>query len=272
MKKRSQSTRTALLVSVTALLVVALLLLVYFQAVRKKTSQGIVLPPDGSAVSPPLEPNEPDEKLFLTVDKDNVLQIIRSLTRPAYYHQSMTATLYWAEGQVEKTIDLYCRGTVVKAVIQEPGQTKSMLSDGQTVYVWYDGDETAFQTQLQPGATLEELLGIPTYETVLSLPEDAVIEASYLTLGDAEPTACIYLSCRLTPDGYTDRYWIDVKNQMLYRADAQFKDEQFYAVQQTAITVYSENDDTVTWDFKLPDGTEPFSKALTEIETPQPSE
>ena len=85
------------------------------------------------------------------------------------------------------------------------------------------------------GTTLEELLGIPTYETVLRMPEDAVLEASYLTLGDAEPTACIYLSCRLTPDGYTDRYWIDVKNQMLYRADAQFKDEQFYAVQQLSL-------------------------------------
>ncbi len=269
MKKKTNQLRTAVLVCVIAVCAVALLLVVYFHSIGNRTGEGITLPAEGMEL-PNTTPSDPvDTEIFLTITRENVLNVIRSLQRPSCYHQTFTATIYWEGDEAQRTVDLYCQGDIVKGVITEPNQTKHILSNGTDVYVWYEGETDYFLTQLPETTTIDDILGLPTYETVLELPEDSILEASYVQLDGETPVSCIYIACQLQEDGYVDQYWVDVKNQTLYRANAKFGTEQIYEIQQTAVSVCASGEE-VTWDFRLPDGSELFGKATTETEMPQP--
>ena len=261
--RKDQQLRQALLAAAAAVCVAALLLVVYFFGAGRRSGGSITLPQDGAAETPERPQDPQTAAQFLTVDRETILPLLRSLSRPACYYQALTATLYWDQSEAAKTVEVYRLGQVIKGIVRQGTETKYLLTDGQTLYVWYEGDGTAFSTRLSSDTALDDLLGIPTYETVLQLPEDAVVEAGYVEMGETETCPCVYLACQVSEDGYTDRYWIDVESQMLYRADAQFADQQIYLVQQTAFTACTPGPETADWTFSLPDGTEPFLEALS---------
>jgi len=262
MGKKRSNVRTAFIVITAALCVLALLLGIYYHSQTNGNDVSITLPQTQSAVGSKPQ-NQLPEDPFLTVTRDNVLDILRSLIRPSGYHQAFSATTHWSEGDITSTIDLYEKNGVTKAVIRENNRDKHLLSDGKTLYLWYEKSETeVFRTDLADGTTLEDILGIPTYETVLNLPAETVLEAGYLMLGDADGTPCIYVACQLNDTEYMDRYWIDVENQVLYRADAQHAERQIYLIQQENLEILPHGETERDAVFTLPDGSSPFDQQL----------
>lgn len=262
MGRKWSRVRTAVIAAAAAFTVLALLLGIYYGSQMGNQDSGITLPQTQSTVTAK-PPSQLLEDPFLTVTRENVLDILRSLVRPIGYHQVLSATTYWSEGDLTVDVDLYGKNGVLKAKVHDGTHIKHFLSNGETLYLWYEQEkDEVFQTILAEGTTLEDLLGVPTYETVMRLPEESILEAGYLTLGEADGTPCIYIACGLKDSMYTDRYWIDVENQILYRADGQQGESQIYLLEQKSLEILPQGETELDDVFMLPDGSCPFEQQL----------
>ena len=96
--------------------------------------------------------------------------IVRYLHRPQYYHQSYTITRQMGGAASESTAELWVSDTRVCAVLTSAAGEKHLLTDGQTLYVWYASDEKVRQLPVAADVTMDELTGIPTYEQLDTLP------------------------------------------------------------------------------------------------------
>ncbi len=249
MKKRP-GIRSAGIVLTAAAAVVCLLVGAFVLSMRGGTRDTIVLPEDaGSAPSeqPAVESGEP----FLEVDRENVQQVLTTLARPAAYVQGLEVTSFWEHGAAEATVRIWCSGNLRRAQITAGQQTQNLLTDGETVWLWYDGDARA----LTPDAsvTFDDLIGIPTYELLVDIPPETIDEASFVTLDEPAGLSCLYLS--VTDGAYTERYWVDVNTRLLCRADTLQDGERIYRLLQTDCQTMSPGDTALADVFRLPDGT-----------------
>lgn len=66
-------------------------------------------------------------------------------------------------------VDVWASGGRVRAESTDSFETRYLLTDGETVCIWYEG-ETPTAFSMQDGATYEDLAGLPTYEDIIRLP------------------------------------------------------------------------------------------------------
>lgn len=235
---------SAALLAVLALLVVALL------GVRGGTRNTIVLPDADAPAEPELAP-APAEALFVAIDRGNIQAALDGMRRPEACHQTLSLVSYWENGSAETTVELWYSGNLARAQVQESRRTRHLLTDGQTLWLWYEGGEAV---ALTPDASVgfDDLIGIPTYEALSSIPEAEILDAGFVTL-DAG-VSCLYIAAQ---DGeIEERYWVDTATQLLYRADAFQGAEQTYQLRQRGCEVLSAADAAMAGVFRLPDGTE----------------
>ena len=127
--------------------------------------------------------SQPDENepALLEVTRENVQSIVRSLHRPQYYHQTYTITRQMNGAVSETSAELWVADTRVCAVLTTASGEKHILTDGETLYVWYAGDETVRTLAASQDATMDELIGIPTYEQVGAMPPAAITDGEFIT-------------------------------------------------------------------------------------------
>lgn len=241
--------RAAGIVAATSLAVVALLLAAVLLTIRSGTRATIVLP-DTPPPAAPETPDPPPEVLFVEVGRDNIQKILAGMERPEAYHQIVTVSTLWSGGTSDKTVEIYRSGPLVLAGISDGARSRSLLTDGETVWIWYEGEREARALAPDPSIGFDDLLGIPTYETVASIEPDAVADAGFVTLDDS---GCLYVS---SADGiYEDRYWIDTDTRLLCRADGLEDGQLTYQLRQTFQEVLTAGDAALRDRFRLPDGT-----------------
>lgn len=239
--------RTLGIVTAAVLLVSGLLLAAVLSNIRGGRRSTITLP-DGPLPVPPEQEGPPVEDLFVEVERENIQSILASMRRPESYHQILTVTRCWHGGSSSRTVELYRSGELAFAAITGEGRDRSLLTDGQTVWLWYAGDQQVRTLSPDPSVTFDDLTGIPTYETVSSLPADSIAEAGFVTLDGA---SCLYVSAR---DGASEeRYWVDASTRLLCRADALEGDQLTYQLRQGLWEIPDEG--TLQTIFRLPDGT-----------------
>lgn len=251
MKKRP-GFRSAGIVIAATLLVVCLLVAVVLISIRGGTRDGITLPEAGGSTETEQTPTS-EEDLFLEVDRENVQAVLETMERPAAYHQVLTVTNLWENGSAETTVELWCSGDLIRAQRTDDGQVENLLTDGNTVWIWYDGETTARALTPEESVSFDDLTGIPTYETLSAIPVSAIREAGFVTLDPSAGLNCLYLA---VVDGeYEDRYWVDVSNQLLCRADTLLDGTQTYQLRQVSCQALSQEDTALRNVFQLPDGT-----------------
>lgn len=208
---------TPLLASIGALaLMLTLFLSFYFSTSAYRLDEtGIVLPSDMTelpAVSP--EPSTDDLQPALQgveITADNVQDIIASLIRPSNYSFSVQNTLYYGPNSATferrqyikngacRTDELSSTGAVVRSAIRYEDKT----------YLWENGDTR--YTLVQSGTFTEDAAAmLPTYETVISLPREQILEAG-LTNIDYKP--CIYV--KTTEADFSVTYYISTISGLL---------------------------------------------------------
>lgn len=235
------------IVAAAALLVSGLLLAAVLSTIRSGMRSTITLP-DGPLPAPSEPEGAAAEDLFVEVERENIQRILSAMQRPESYHQILTVIRFWHGGSSARTVELYRSGERAYARLSGEGRDRSLLTDGQTVWLWYADEREVRALSPDSSVTFDDLTGIPTYETVSALPARSIAEADFVTLDGA---SCLYVSAR---DGTSEeRYWVDASTKLLCRADALEEDQLIYQLHQTLWEIPDE--ETLRDIFRLPDGT-----------------
>ena len=192
--------------------------------------------PDSSAIT------------VVAVTPDTVQAAIASLERPEAYQRKITLEQIWNGGSGTSEVDVTVREGWTRTDRTMPGgQTRHTITDGETTYIWYNGEESVFAAAAgEISADMEQ--GIPTYEDILDLPKDAIVIADYRVISGVN---CIYVETAPDEGGYALRYWVDVNTGLLVAAEKMFGEE---AVYRMASLEVDRSMPAETF-FLLPDGT-----------------
>ena len=251
-------TNAAVLILSAVLLVVLLITFVSVQSVKSAQQQGITLPGVQSQQDAVLQPASGAE--FAEITPQNVQQVIeKSLARPVFYYQLFTVTLQEGGRSGTQQIELWRQGELLEAVITQNSTARHLLTDGQTLYIWYNGNEAPAMLTPDETITADELLGLPTYESLLALPKANIRAAELITLPEQDDAPCLYVSC--LQDGSTQDYWVRLDNGLLCKQVLYSGDDAVYTAEQRVFTLLSTSDESLDDLFMLPDGTKPFATA-----------
>ncbi len=239
--------KTALIVAVIGVAVLLLILLSYYLINGRDNVSQIALP--DYTVIPADEPEPEDISPFATVTKDNVLQILESLTLLEAYHSEMTLEYYWEEDSVTRTAEIWSRGTEYRLVQSEAEgeDARQILVRDDGAWIWYEGMEPV----AMPDAvfTVADLLGIPDY---MSLSQTyKIAEAEYATLAGNEQTTCIYVRW-IVSENRSIACWISPGTGLLERAIMEENGNMVYRMQQISAERLLPGDDAYSSRFLLP--------------------
>lgn len=266
MDHKPRFTPSILAVFIAVLLVLVILLAFFFQSSYGQKNETIVLPDPPAAPSVQDAAEEPPADDFVQVSTDNVLSVLEHMSRPSSYHQVYTVTVGADETQAAHVVELWVNGPLVRAEISNGIQTKTLLTDGSMAYLWYEGDLQPLSLTLDESVSMEDLLGLQSYDYLLSIEPEQIQDADFVVLDDPEQIQCIYV-CSQDAAYVTSRYWVDLETGLLYKADILELSKQVYALRQDLFELLAEEDEAFSDRFCLPDGEMPFVK---ETETPQP--
>ena len=257
MKEQYRRGRTIFLMIAAAVFVVAVVFLLAEFSNGSQKKQGIVLPPESSGpITRPTEgETNPD---FVIITAENLENLIESFEIPLYYTQTLNRTIY-GDGAVDiSVIQIWNCDKIRKVEILQGGVTRHFLSDGETLYLWYGDDtDTVDQITLSAGLTMDDISGIPTYESSVNLLSEDILQAAYIPYTQAVDVHYLYLRTKQSKSITTD-YWVDMSTGLLRMAETREGDVVLYSTDQDALTIFDTQDELLSR-LQLPDGTMPFA-------------
>ena len=251
-KKRDFSPLVAAIIIILAFF----FMIAVFLLSGEEQSVPITLPDGVPGQTQQQEDQQPELDNFLQVTPNNVQQIVRTLARPAAYHQIYTVTVAEGERKSVQIADMWINGTMLRADITSDSGLSSILSNGETAYLWHSDDNVPVEIPLNDTISPDDLLGIPTYELLLDANPAAITQASYLTV-QKSALQCIYVSVQ-NADGLLQEYWLDIDTGLLYKANMTLNDQLIYSAVQEELNILASEDEVFLDQFLLPDGSDPF--------------
>ena len=256
MPEKKKNTRTIFgVVAASVLVVTAIALLVLFSGDMRRDG-GIVLPAQGQNRTPSEE--DLSGAGFVTLTTENAPEVVRTLERPACYHQTLLAIVPPGENAAQTEIDLWVRDNVWKIVRRDSVGTRCILTDGRLAYLWYTDDVRSLNSlRLPDSVSRDELAGIVTYETIAATEPEHILEAAYAPVSADSETYCLSVKTRSGSESAS--YQIDLTTGLLFSAELLRDDVSTYTVRQTALELLSADDAELLEEMRLPVGTADFS-------------
>ncbi len=238
---------------VTIVLVVFALVYAIFSSVRAakhreesvpKLPDFATVPSDSTSTS-----DTPVDYGKVSVNAENVVQVVRELKRPEnYYYETVSELISeaatvryfrktWKQGDWQRIDSLSASGMTTMHVIYGNGPAFFWEPNSRTYYKTKVGDISADDTQM-----------IMTYEDILSLTADEIISASFITYKNQ---GCIYVVAQPMDLGYQTQYWISTESGLLLAGQAKKDGKVFYSIRIDGLKI-GDQEDVV---FRLPDGT-----------------
>lgn len=249
-KNNASLFRAIILIIIAFLLVVA----VFLFSKRNQTSS-ITLPDASPEQSVPADSDGSQKPGFVQVTTDNVLAVVETLHRPSAYRQTYTVTYTEDAGHTTQKISVLINGKFLRVDTVINGGTNTVLSDGTDVWQWHTEDMRPVKIPLSAQITPDDLIGIPTYESLLSLSNSDLSRAEYVTL--QQNIDCIYVASQ--KDNTEIEYWIDISSGLLYLAQMTVGEQIVYTVCQGSLEILTPEDETFHQNYVLPNGSIPFS-------------
>lgn len=211
----------------------------------------ITLPPS----DPPPDPAAGDSAgggalTVVEITPETVQAAVASLSRPEDYGRSVTVEYFWPGGGGQHELYAIVRGPWTRVDRGLPdGSTRISVTNGETTYIWYGYEENA-EVYAAPAGSIsaDDEQSIPTYEDILALPPEDIVQADYRPL---EALSCIYVETAADGGGYSLRYWVSVETGLLVRAEKLLGEDAVYRM--TSLYVDETRYDASR--FTLPDGT-----------------
>lgn len=249
--------RTLVLFCAATLIVLVGIALVFITNVRQSQRQSIVLPDAAQSAQADQQP-EPQQPELLQVSRENVQNIVRYLHRPAYYHQTYQITRQYSGVSYDTTAELWVSDRRLYAVLQTQSAQKYLLTDGQTLYVWYAGDTQARELPLTQQAGMDELIGLPRYEQLTALPAESIMDGEFISDDRYEEGQQIFAAAE--QDRTRREFWIGLDSGLLTQSIVKQDGQTIYDALQTQLEVLAAGDAAFDRVFLLPDGTDPFAE------------
>lgn len=257
MESKNPGGRTLFFLISAALVVVALIALIAHLSTRQNHRTGITLPSASAGLQEDAEISTPSG--FVSVTPENAQVIVGTLRRPETYHQTLYKQIISDDATGIFTVHIWSDRGIFKLILSESGQTRHILTDGETVFLWYEDDPKEIQTITLPeGVSVDDLSGIPTYETILNLTPEEIPEADYRPLSDQSDTPCLYV-CSGGTNGSSLSLWVDLSSGLLCKAERVQDGKLRYSLHQTDLVVLDASDAALNQQLLLPDGSDPFA-------------
>lgn len=258
MKNNSGRIRTLLLMVFAALFVVAAISAMAFFSAKKGSRNGIVLPGAGHTSTMP-EVYEQNNDGFISVNKYNVSQVIRSLSRPECYKQTLSRLTVDEGVMTAAAVQFTVKGDVHKLSILEETQYRHFLMREDEIYLWYNDDaETVTKASVYGDVRPDNLAGVVTYETIAEYPASQILEIDYVQYPAVDGDPCLYV--RVQEDNDTEiLFWVNMNTGLLCKAEEIKNGVSISKLQEQSVTVLSSTDVEVEEELLLPNGKNPFA-------------
>lgn len=243
-----QKNRLVIVVAIVALMAVAIVTSFGRVLFAAKTPEVILPSGSGGAADPPGSVSQAHSYQRVEVTTQTVQGVVATLDRPSSCYRTLTVETFWTGGSSTTQVQVWTDGGWSHSVQTLPsGVVRHDLTDGDALYYWYDGAQQ-YQTAPADEKSSDLAQHIPTYETVLELEADEIIDAGYELRGDIP---CILIAVRRAGDESLQRFWVSVNNGLLVSAETEEDGQLVYRM-----TAYSPVQSPCPADagFALPDG------------------
>ena len=219
----------------------------------RRDNDAIPLPEAQTPVAPSGE-TEPDALDRVEVGRDNIREVVASLSRPDTYSRDIIIETFWEDSRTEYNIAADTTGGITSLRIAPlNGPEKRIIVSPDMIYIWYMGDRTPYTGSPEDAGdgyrTADEWQMLFTYEDVLELNEDDIIDAGYT---EFRGEYCIYAEYRSPLLGYTREYYVSIDLGLIIGAEEY--DENGALVYRMTASEYVEGE-VDAQAFTLPDGT-----------------
>ncbi len=255
MDRKKENLRTLILMVSAALFVVLVVAVFAFFSTSRSSGDGVTLPQDDWQAGdlPALSDD------FITVTPDNAADVVRSLSRPGSYRQTLTQTTYSGSSSSRQTTELWVCDGVWKIAAAAGGQTKHILTDGITAHLWYQDDSRRVRSVTLPqGMIPDDLAGIMTYETIGNLSAEEILRAEYCQPEDLGGVPCLFVASK-NEAGLETRFWVDLSTGLLCKAESLQGENTVFRLVQTELVIMDRTDEALQSHLLLPDKSNPFT-------------
>lgn len=148
------------------------------------------------------------------VTPETVQSIIGTMTRPESYYRQVVVQTFWGElGEGITTAEVWVDyGWTYTVATGANGVERSSIVGDDTLWWWYEGDGAAMEASADQWSADVEGQRIPTYEDVLDLNANYILDAGYEMRGEL---SCIYVAAQVPELGYVTHYWISEDSGLL---------------------------------------------------------
>ena len=153
------------------------------------------------------------------VTKGTVQAVLQTLTRTESYSRVYKVTTSWSGGESESTVSVWKNGEKTRVSTASGSTTKNVLLKGKSLSVWYNGSNSVFHSTLTDSAgtqELDEFSRLVTYEGVLDVPADGILDAAYV---DHDGQSCIYAKYKSENSNYVNQIYVSISSGLLISAE-----------------------------------------------------
>jgi len=248
------STKRILIIAGFGALIIAVAVALMLLTPYLRSDSGTVLLPEASAASENPTESETGAVDRVVVTRETVQAVVSSLTRQDKYSRHVVIESFWEGGSSADNIDVAVRdGLAALRVFSSVGNEKRIIVTPDKLYIWYRGDRYPYIGELDSAGdgyrTADEYQMLSTYEDILRLDRNYIIEADYTVFDDEFCIYVVYLSPNF---GYTVKHYISVDLGLVIAAE-EYDDSGMLIYRMTAgECITGEADPSM---FILPDGT-----------------
>ena len=256
MEEKRSFNKSLMVVSLLLLSLVAALILLFVLRPAEEW-EGIILPGPQSETLSEQPQNHVSSGSFLELNTENVIRVLDSLEKPEFYHQIYSVTVHSGNTASTKQVEIWVNGSWIHSEIRDGKSVKSIFTDGNEAWIWYDLDLNPVKFQLTEKLLLEDLLGLPNFDYREKIRSAKLFDAGYATR-EEDLLQYVYVTVS-EAEAVSFEYRFALNNGLMFSCTATEDYLVTYEVQQTGFEQLAYGDQAFDGRFCLPDGTVPFT-------------
>ena len=193
----------------------------------------VILPSPVAVATATPQPETDDATEDNGVSVSTVQAVIAAMERKDTYMRSLSIFDYWSGGSTQRLVSVWVEGDKMRLLISlSDGDQKNILMRDGKMWIWYDDTSSVYEsTRGTESGMTDELQGIITYEDILELDTENILDAGYEEyLG--EP--CVYAEYTDGALGYVTKAYISVQSGLLTGASIYDGDQLIYSMESVA--------------------------------------
>lgn len=211
----------------------------------------IVLPSPTASVETEQISETPKPDTLLSVSPENVKDVLSTVSRPSSYHRTVEINTISDDSVATQTTEVWVREDSQHFEISDNREKRHVVIADGRVSIWYDGEEGIHSFEENQLFSADDILGIPTYEDVLSLDPSLITSADYVTVNDGD--SYLYVEFVSADNRYQYRYWVSLETGLLSEAVTLSDGETVYSMKETYMQLLPATDSEFDNKFLIPE-------------------